>query len=49
MSGGSKTQTTTQQTVIPDEVKPLLSQYLSQAQNLSQQSPNNELMRTGAN
>lgn len=49
MSGGSKTQTTTNQTVIPEEVKPLLSQYLSQAQNLSQQSPNNELMRTGAN
>ncbi len=49
MSGGSKTQTTTQQTVIPEEVKPLLSSYLSQAQNLSSQSPNNELMRTAAN
>jgi hypothetical protein len=48
MSGGSKTQTTTQQTVIPDEVKPLLSQYLSQAQGLSQQSPNNQMMRSGA-
>jgi hypothetical protein len=49
MSGGSKTQTTTQQTVIPEEVKPLLSQYLSQAQGLSQQSPNNLMMRTAAN
>lgn len=49
MSGGSKTQTTTNQTVIPEEVKPLLSQYLSQAQSLSQQSPNNMLMRLGAN
>ena len=49
MSGGSKTQTTTQQTVIPEEVKPLLSQYLSQAQTLSQQPGSNELMRTGAN
>lgn len=49
MSGGSKTQTTTQQTVIPEEVKPLLSSYLSQAQNLSSQSPNNDLMRTAAN
>jgi hypothetical protein len=48
MSGGSKTQTTTQQTVIPEEVKPLLSQYLSQAQGLSQQSPNNQMMRSGA-
>ena len=49
MSGGSKTQTTTNQTVIPEEVKPLLSQYLSQAQTLSQQPGSNELMRTGAN
>jgi hypothetical protein len=49
MSGGSKTQTTTNQTVIPEEVKPLLSQYLSQAQGLSQQSPNNLMMRTAAN
>lgn len=31
MSGGSKTQTTTNQTVIPEEVKPLLSQYMQQA------------------
>jgi len=31
MSGGSKTQTTTNQTVIPEEVKPLLSQYMWQA------------------
>lgn len=49
MSGGSKTQTTTQQTVIPDEVKPLLAQYLSQAQSLSQQSPSNAMMQSGAN
>ena len=31
MSGGSKTQTTTNQIVIPEEVKPLLSQYMQQA------------------
>ena len=37
MSGGSKTQTTTNQTVIPEEVKPLLSQYLQRASDLSQQ------------
>lgn len=49
MSGGSKNQTTTTQMQIPDEVKPLLSQYLGQAQGLSQQSPNNMLMRLGAN
>lgn len=49
MSGGSKNQTTTTQVQIPDEVKPLLSQYLGQAQGLSQQSPNNMLMRLGAN
>lgn len=49
MSGGSKNQTTTTQVQIPDEVKPLLSQYLGRAQGLSQQSPNNMLMRLGAN
>lgn len=49
MSGGSKTQTTTNQTIIPEEVKPLLSQYLSQAQNLSQQPANNLMMQYGAN
>ena len=48
MSGGSKTQTTTNQTVIPEEVKPLLSQYLSQAQTLSQQPGSNSLMDRGA-
>lgn len=37
MSGGSKTQTTTNQTVIPEEVKPLLSDYLQRASDLSQQ------------
>jgi len=49
MSGGSKTQTTTNQTVIPDEVKPLLSQYLQQAQALSQQPGSNAMMDVGAN
>jgi len=48
MSGGSKTQTTTNQTVIPGEVKPLLSQYLSQAQRLSQQPGSNAMMNRGA-
>lgn len=48
MSGGSKTQTTTNQTVIPEEVKPLLSQYLSQAQTLSQQPGSNAMMDRGA-
>ena len=48
MSGGSKTQTTTQQVVIPEEVKPLLSQYLTQAQQLSMESPNNTMMQYGA-
>ena len=48
MSGGSKTQTTTNQTVIPEEVKPLLSQYLSQAQSLSQQPGSNAMMDRGA-
>ena len=48
MSGGSKTQTTTNQTVISEEVKPLLSQYLSQAQTLSQQPGSNTLMDRGA-
>jgi hypothetical protein len=47
--GGSKTQTTTQQTVIPEEVKPLLSQYLNQALALSQQPGSNQMMRYGAN
>ena len=37
MSTGGKTQTTTQQTIIPDEVKPLLSDYLQRASALSQQ------------
>ena len=37
MSGGSKTQTTTNQTVIPEEVKPLLSDYLQRASDLSKQ------------
>jgi len=37
MSTGGKTQTTTQQTIIPDEVKPLLSDYLRRASELSQQ------------
>ena len=35
MSGGSKTQTTTNQTIIPEEVKPLLSQYMQQASGFS--------------
>ena len=48
MSGGSKTQTTTQQMVIPEEVKPLLSSYLSRASGLSSQSPNNTMMQSGA-
>ena len=48
MSGGSKTQTTTNQIVIPEEVKPLLSQYLSQAQSLSQQPSSNAMMDRGA-
>ena len=48
MSGGSKTQTTTNQTVIPEEVKPLLAQYLSQAQTLSQQPGSNAMMNRGA-
>lgn len=48
MSGGSKTQTTTNQTVIPKEVEPLLSQYLSQAQSLSQQPGSNAMMDRGA-
>lgn len=48
MSGGSKNQTTTTQVQIPDEVKPLLTQYLSQAQTMSQGSPNNQMMRSGA-
>lgn len=49
MSGGSKTQTTTNQTVIPEEVKPLLSSYLQQAQRLSQQPGSNAMMDVGAN
>jgi hypothetical protein len=49
MSGGSKTQTTTNQTIIPEEVKPLLSQYLNQAQTLSQQPGSNQMMQYGAN
>lgn len=40
MSGGSKTQTTTTQTQIPEEVKPLLSSYLSRANTLSNQPSN---------
>lgn len=48
MSGGSKNQTTTTQVQIPDEVKPLLSQYMQQSQALSQGSPNNAMMRSGA-
>lgn len=48
MSGGSKTQTTTQQVVIPDEVKPLLNDYLSRAQGLSQQPASNPMMQHGA-
>ena len=48
MSSGSKNQTTTTQVQIPDEVKPLLSQYMQQAQVLSQATPNNQLMRSGA-
>lgn len=48
MSGGSKTQTTTQQVVIPEEVKPLLNDYLTRAQGISQQSPNNAMMQHGA-
>ena len=44
MSGGSKTQTTTNQTVIPEEVKPLLSSYLQRASDLSQQPGSNPLM-----
>jgi hypothetical protein len=49
MSGGSKTQTSTQQTIIPDEVKPLLSSYLQQAQTLSQQPGSNAMMDFAAN
>lgn len=48
MSGGSKNQTTTTQVKIPDEVKPLLAQYMGQAQAMSQGSPNNAMMRSGA-
>ena len=48
MSGGSKTQTTTNQVEIPEEVKPLLSQYLNQAQTLSQQPGSNAMMNRGA-
>ena len=44
MSSGSKNSTTTTQVQIPDEVKPLLSQYLQQAQELSQGSPSNQWM-----
>ena len=44
MSSGSKNSTTTTQVQIPDEVKPLLSQYLQQAQGLSQGSPSNQWM-----
>lgn len=40
MSSGSKNQTTTTQVQIPEEVKPLLSSYLSRANNLSQQPAN---------
>lgn len=49
MSGGGKTQTTTTQVQIPDEVKPLLTKYLGQASALSQGSPNNAMMQAGAN
>ncbi|TXI86103.1 MAG: hypothetical protein E6Q36_09840 [Chryseobacterium sp.] len=49
MSTGGKTQTTTNQTIIPEEVKPLLSQYLNQAQTLSQQPGSNPMMQYGAN
>lgn len=49
MSGGSKTQTTTQQTVIPEEVKPLLSQYLNRASDLSRQPFANPHMQAAAN
>ena len=44
MSSGSKNQTTTTQVQIPEAVKPLLSQYLQQAQGLSQGSPSNQWM-----
>lgn len=40
MSSGSKNQTTTTQVQIPDEVKPLLSDYFSRANSLSQQPSN---------
>lgn len=46
--GGSKNQTTTTQVQIPDEVKPLLTQYLGQASALSQGSPSNAMMQSAA-
>lgn len=49
MSGGSKNQTTTTQVQIPEEVKPLLSDYLNRASGLSQQPANNLMMQHGAN
>lgn len=48
MSGGSKNQTTTTQVQIPDEVKPLLSDYLNRASGLSQQPASNAMMQHGA-
>lgn len=44
MSGGSKNTTTTTQVQIPDEVKPLLSDYFSRAQGLSNQPQSNKTM-----
>lgn len=48
MGGGGKTQTTTTQVQIPDEVKPLLTQYLGRASALSQGSPSNTMMQSAA-
>lgn len=48
MSGGSKTQTTTQQTVIPEEVKPLLSQYLAEAGRLGSGSSSKAMQANNA-
>lgn len=49
MSGGSKNQTTTTRVEIPEDVKPLLTGYLSRAQGLSNAPASNQMMRNAAN
>lgn len=49
MSSGSKNQTTTTQVQIPEEVKPLLTNYLGRASSMSNGSPNNAMMQSGSN